>query len=324
MVNRRALLKQGVLASCGALSPHASLFLYARSPAPQTRILDAHIHLFDPSRPGGVPWPPRGDLIYKPALPARYQAGAEQLGVVGAIAIEASPLASDNDWLLGIVQSSPFMVGMIGDLAPTANDFGAQLERLHRNPLFLGVRHGNLWNRSISQDLADPAFWTAMRQLSQAGLVLESANPDLPLLAALLKVVEREPGLSVVIDHLPHMAEPTSSQDQELLSALLAQLGKAPRTFAKLSEIPVQVGGGPVLDLGVYRSRLDRLWNAFGPDKLIFGSDWPNSDHVASLTVTFGLVERYLAERNSRSREKFFFSNSKAAYRWQPRAATQS
>ncbi len=163
-----------------------------------------------------------------------------------------------------------------------------------------------------------------MKQLSQAGLVLESANPDLPLLAALLTVAEKEPGLTLVIDHLPHMQEPLTAQDQKQCADILAQLGKAPRTFAKLSEIPVQAGGRPVLDLAVYRKRLDRLWNAFGPDKLVFGSDWPNSDHVATLPATFGLVEQYLAERDSRSREKFFFSNSKMAYRWQPRIATQS
>ena len=327
MVNRRRFLEQGLIAGCGILSPTARGPLHALSPAAFAapgRILDAHVHLFDPGRPGGVPWPPQGDLIDKPTLPARYEAIAQPLGVVGAIAIEASPLASDNDWLLGIVQSSPIMVGMIGDLVPTANDFGVQLERLHRNPLLLGVRHGNLWNRSISQDVGNPVFWTAMQQLSHAGLVLESANPDLPLLRALVKVVQREPGLTVVIDHLPHMQEPDSSQDQQLFSRLLVELGQAPRAFAKLSEIPAQVGGRPVLEIAVYRRRLDRLWDAFGADKLIFGSDWPNRAHIAPLSATLGLVRQYVAERGTRSQEKFFFGNSKAAYRWQPRGATQS
>jgi L-fuconolactonase len=322
MLNRRRFLQQGLFASGGAFAALAGRPLHAS--ASQARILDAHIHIFDPTRPGGVPWPLPGDLIDKPSLPARYETLARPLGVVGAIAIEASPLASDNDWLLGIVQSSPIMVGMIGDLVPSASDFAAQLERLHKNPLFLGIRHGNLWDRSISRDVDVPAFWTAMRQLSQAGLVLESANPDLPLLAALLKLAEKEPSLTVVIDHLPHMQEPAAGHDQQRFADLLTQFGKAPRTFAKLSEIPVQVDGRPVLDLAVYRKRLDRLWESFGPDKLIFGSDWPNSDHVATLPETFGLVEQYISEKDGRSREKFFFANSKAAYRWQPRVAAQS
>src|SRR5579859_7114560 len=66
-------------------------------------VIDGHIHLFDPTRAGGVPWPEKDDMaLYKPALPDRYEALARPLGVVGAIAIEASPLASDNQWLLRI------------------------------------------------------------------------------------------------------------------------------------------------------------------------------------------------------------------------------
>jgi predicted TIM-barrel fold metal-dependent hydrolase len=52
-------------------------------------VIDAHIHLFDPTRPGGVPWPPKTDaVLYHPALPARYAPLAQPHGVVGAIAVE--------------------------------------------------------------------------------------------------------------------------------------------------------------------------------------------------------------------------------------------
>ncbi len=286
--------------------------------------MDAHIHLFDPTRPGGVPWPLPGDVIYRPAMPAGYESLARPLGIVGAIAIEASPLPSDNDWLLRIVEASPMIVGMIGDLVPGAEDFAAQLERLHGNPLFLGIRLGNLWNRSLSKDVDDPNFWGGMQQLSKAGLVFESANPDLPLLEALVKVVEKMPELTVVIDHLPHMEEPSTVQDQRRFREMLAQLGKGPRTYAKLSEIPAQTENRPVMELSVYRKRLDQLWEAFGPSKLMFGSDWPNSDHIAPLPATLELVERYLSEKDTTSREKFFFGNSKAAYRWRPRRKDQA
>src|ERR1700722_5619155 len=64
-------------------------------------VIDTHIHLFDPGRPGGVPWPAKTDTaLYKAALPDRYARIARPLGVVGAIVIEASPLATDNDWVL--------------------------------------------------------------------------------------------------------------------------------------------------------------------------------------------------------------------------------
>src|SRR5690242_7889429 len=102
-MNRRELLKRGALGT-------AALALQRRSFGSNHGIpvIDAHIHLFDPTRPGGVPWPEKNDtVVYKPALPERYEALARPFGVVGAIAVEASPLASDNQWLLEIARKNP-------------------------------------------------------------------------------------------------------------------------------------------------------------------------------------------------------------------------
>lgn len=60
-------------------------------------IIDCHIHLFDTWRPGGVPWPETTDTaIYKPLLPRGYARTARPVGVVSAIAIQASPLEGAN------------------------------------------------------------------------------------------------------------------------------------------------------------------------------------------------------------------------------------
>ena len=73
----------------------------AQALPPVIPIIDTHIHMFDTRRPGGVPWPATTDTaLYKPALPERYASIAGPLGVVGAIVVEASPLVSDNDWVL--------------------------------------------------------------------------------------------------------------------------------------------------------------------------------------------------------------------------------
>lgn len=62
-------------------------------PAPVLPIIDTHIHLFDTRRPAGVPWPDQADtVLYRPALPPRYNGLAMPVGVVGAIAVECSPL----------------------------------------------------------------------------------------------------------------------------------------------------------------------------------------------------------------------------------------
>src|SRR6476660_2699055 len=122
-------------------------------------IIDTHIHLFDPSRPQGVPWPPKGNaVLYKTALPARYRKIAGPLGIVGAIEVEASPWLEDNQWVLDVAAKDTIIVGTVGNLEPGKPDFRKQLDRLHRNPLFRGIRYGNLWNRKLSAELGKPAF----------------------------------------------------------------------------------------------------------------------------------------------------------------------
>ena len=97
-MRRRDVLKLAAL-SAGAAAlravPAAALPPVPALGSGPIPIIDAHIHLFDPLRPGGVPWPEKTDtVIYKPALPDRYVQETAALGIVGAIAIEASPLAT--------------------------------------------------------------------------------------------------------------------------------------------------------------------------------------------------------------------------------------
>ena len=286
-------------------------------------VIDSHIHLFDTARPGGVPWPEPGDLIYKPALPSRYEPIAAPFGVVGAIAIEASPLTSDNDWLLNAVERNPIMLGMIGDLVPGARGYGRDLARLQKNPLFLGIRYGNLWKRNLLEDMKQAGFLEGLKDLAQAQSVLEVANPDADLIEAVHRVASHVPDLTIVIDHLPHAVEPTDAVTLKSYHANLAELGKHARVYVKLSEIVTATNGRADKDAAAYARRLDPLWDLFGPDRVIFGSDWPNSDHVASYAETFNVARTYLDSKGAAASRKYFAGNSRRAYRWKPRRPNQ-
>jgi L-fuconolactonase len=287
-------------------------------------IVDAHIHLFDPTRPGGVPWPEKSDAaLYKPALPPRYVAMSKPFGVVGAIAVEASPLATDNDWLLNVAQQHPVIVGIIGNLIPGSPAYIKDLDRLHANPLFLGIRYGNLWDRDLSLDIGKPGFLDGLKALSQAGLVLESANPDPKLIHAILNVSERIPDLRIVIDHLPHALIPTDPTERRAYEADLHRLAQNPRVYIKLSEIPVVQNGKLVTDPSFYRAPLDAIWDVFGEDHILFGSDWPNSDHVAPFAGTLSVVHAYISQKSHAAQEKYFWENSLAVYRWRKRTPEQ-
>lgn len=326
-MRRRDILKLAALSAAAAALRRsvAALPLSVSSPAPgPIPIIDAHIHLFDPLRPGGVPWPEKTDTaIYKPALPDRYVGETAALGIVGAIAVEASPLASDNQWLLNVARDHPIIVGVVGDLVPGSPAFLNGLERLHGNRLFLGIRYGNLWNRDLAADLENPGFVDGLKALAAAGLVLETANPDPRLIGAIVEAAERVLDLRIVIDHLPHAPVPSEPDPQKEYWDNLRLLAGSPRVFVKLSEIPVRVNGKLMTDPHFYQPSLDAIWDIFGEDHLLYGSDWPNSDHVASYAQTFAIVRGYVARKDAVAREKFFWKNSIAAYRWERRRSNQ-
>ena len=282
----------------------------AAAAPPAIPILDAHMHLFDPSRPQGVPWPPKDNaVLYRPALPERYRRLAEPLGIRGAIEIECSPWLEDNQWVLDLAARDPVLVGTIGDLEPGKPEFGRQLERFHRNPLYLGIRYGNLWGRDLGAEIGKPEFIAGLKLLADAGLTLDTANPDPALIEAALHVTDRVPQLRLVMDHLPQMTEKSN----------VAELAQRPLVYVKVSQVLRRVDGRVPEDLAFYRAHLDRIFDLFGEDRLLYGSDWPNSDQWAPYPVVLRLVREYFDAKGTRVAEKYFWRNSKAAYRWMPR-----
>ena len=311
-VNRRTFLASATATLVGAAQP---------APVP---IIDTHIHLFDPTRPQGVPWPEKNDaVLYKPALPERYRKIAVPLGITGAIEVEASPWLEDNQWVLDIAARDAIIVGTVGNLEPGTPDFRKYLDRFHRNPLFRGIRYGNLWGRDLAAELAKPAFIADFVALADAGLVLDTANQNSALIAAAVRVTDLVPNLHIVIDHLPQLDPPSEPKALRAYQANLRQLGKRPQVYVKISEVLRRVDGRVPTDLDFYRPRLDELWDIFGEDHLLFGSDWPNSDLWAGYPQVLSVVREYFNGKGKAAAEKYFWKNSVAAYRWKKREPSQ-
>jgi len=294
------------------------------APAAAIPIIDTHIHLFDPRRPQGVPWPDKNDkVLYHPALPDRYRKIAAPLGIVGAIEVEASPWLEDNQWVLDVAAKDTIIVGTVGDLEPGKPEFRKQLERLHRTPLFLGIRYGNLWSRNLRAELDKPAFVADLKFLADAGLELDTANQDPVLIAATVRLTDLVPSLRVVIDHLPQLEPPASAGAHRALVADLRELGQRPQVYVKVSEVLRRVDGHVPDDVNFYRARLDILWEIFGQDRLIYGSDWPNSDLWAEYPLVLKIVREYFMSKGPEAAEKYFWKNSVAAYKWVKRETGQ-
>ena len=287
-------------------------------------IIDTHIHLFDPRRHQGVPWPDKDDaILYRPALPDRYRTVTKALGIVGAIEVECSPWLEDNQWVLDIAAKDTFVVGTVGNLEPGKADFRKHLERFHQNPLFRGIRYGNLWGRNLGEQISRREFISDLEALADAGLELDTANPNPALISDVVNLTDKIPRLRVVIDHLPQLQPPVESRALSLFQANLQELGKRPQVYVKVSEVLLLVGGRVPDDFNFYRPRLDELWEIFGQDRLIYGSDWPNSDHWGPYQQVLGVVRDYFMNKGAAVAEKFFWRNSAAAYRWVKRETNQ-
>jgi predicted TIM-barrel fold metal-dependent hydrolase len=303
-------------AAAVSLSP-----LAAAEPIP---VIDTHIHLFDTARPQGIPWPPKNDPIrYKTTLPSRLREVSKGLNVVGAIEVECSPWFDDNQWVLDTMEKDPIMVGTIGNLEPADPDFPKHLDRFRKNKLFLGIRYGYLWDRDLRAQLAKPAFVDGIKRLAAAGLTLDTANPSIRVLEDILRVSDHAPTLRIVIDHLPKIAPPKPGAERNAYDAALAEIGKRKQIYVKLSAVLAEKNGRISHDIADYKPKLDELSGVFGEDRVLYGSDFPNSEPLGPYKDVLGIVQKYFAGKPRAVAEKYFWKNSVAAYRWVRRDRSQ-
>ena len=239
-------------------------------------IIDTHIHFFDTTRPQGVPYSGNGVKNLPIANPASFRRVGVPLGVVGAIEVEASPWIEDNLWVLEESNKDKLIVGTIGNLEPEKQEFREYLGRYHKDSLFLGIRCGNLWGRSLAAQVEMPAFVAGIKDLASADLTMDTANPTPELIQTIVRLTDKVPDLRVVIDHLPGMEPPTEATALRAYENNLRELARR-KVFVKVSVVARQVDGKVPTDVNFYRPRLDMIWDIFGEDRLVYGSDWPNS-----------------------------------------------
>ena len=311
-VNRRSFL-----ACAGVAAP---LFSSTKG-----RVIDTHIHLFDPTRPQGVPWPPpTARLIYKQTLPSHFREVSRGLAVVGAIHIEASPWVEDNTWVLEVASKDTAIVGVIGNLEPQKPEFRRQLDKYAADPLFLGIRNGYLWDRNLRQNLQNPELTRGLKELASRRLAMDVANPSVDLLEDVVRVSDVVPDLRIVLDHLPALYPPSEAMLRKRYDEALARLAPRKQVYAKLSSTLRSQNHQKVpTELPHHKDRLDLLYTTFGADRVFYGSDWPNSETSFSYTQGLQIMRDYFSTKDSLANDKFFFRNSVAAYGWKPRTPYQ-
>ena len=275
-------------------------------------VIDTHTHLYDPTRPQGVPWPSKDNaLLYRTVLPTHYKALAEPHGITGTVVVEASKWLEDNAWVLDLAADEPFIVGLVGHIEPGRPEFGAELGRFAANPLLRGIRCGAAYfedveKGSLLQDLA----LLAERDL-ELDVLARMAQAE-----AVVAVAQRLPGLRIVLNHTAHMPVDGGPVKPEWLEAY-GRLAAEPNVHLKVSAVLEQSLVQPApTDLKTYRPGLDAMFDAFGEDRVIYGSNWPVSDRASSFSDALGVVKAYYEAKGSAIADKYFGGNSKRVYKW--------
>lgn len=322
--NRRVFLKWaavGGAAAFGALvddsDRDARAVNAADGPPPglPKEVIDTHTHFYDPTRPEGIPWPGKGDaLLYRPTLPSHFREVAAPHGVTGTVVVEASPWVEDNQWLLDLAEKDKFVVGVVGNLDPADAKFAERLQRFAKHRRWCGFRiNGGALDKALDQ----PEFVAALKKIVDHDRQLDINGGPL-MLPGIARLAKTLPELRIVINHVANVRNDGKAVDAEWLKGMRA-CAEGKHVFCKVSALAEGASqkdakGVASTNADYYKPLLDAVWNTWGDDRVIFGSNWPVCARAASYHDLLTVVAQYAVARGNAA--KFFAGNAKAAYRW--------
>jgi L-fuconolactonase len=268
-------------------------------------MIDAHQHFWQVGR-FDYPWMTRDlGVLYRDYLPANLSPILQQHHITKTILVQASNSVAESRWLLDLAVSHDFIAGIVGWVDLTNPDI-----ELSAHPKFKGVRH--LVESEPNDDwLIQPTVISNLQELSARGL-----SYDLLVHTRHLKYVSRVaescPDLKLVIDHLAK--PPIARNEIKEWSQSFKPLANYPNMHCKLSGLVTEANwrSWHPNDL---RPFVDCALEFFGPDRLMFGSDYP----VCLLAATYDRVldsfQEILHKLSDADREKIFSTNAEKFYR---------
>jgi predicted TIM-barrel fold metal-dependent hydrolase len=276
-------------------------------------IIDCHTHFYDPTRSQGVPWPGKGTSLYRRVLPVDLRALPQFRPVTGTVIVEASPWLEDNQWLLDLAKEDPFVVGVVGSLAPGKPEFGSGVKRFAQNPLFRGIRISS----KVLGTLLEEGQLADLRLLAELDLALDvNGGPEmLPLVARAGALL---PELRVVVNHIGNV-EVSGTEPPRGWQEGVRQAAAQPNVFCKISALVEGASRGgrrAPSEPGFYAPYIDVVWNAFGEERVIYGSNWPVCESAADYTTLQRISLEYATLRGELALRRFCSLNAKRAYKW--------
>jgi L-fuconolactonase len=272
-------------------------------------VIDSHQHFWDPAR-GDYGWLHPGSALYRPYRPNDLAPLLEANGIHGSILVQAAATSHETDYLLDLARGTPWILGVIGWIDLAARDAPLRIRERASNPLFVGVR-------PMLQDLAErdwilgTALSPGIEAVQEAGLTFD-ALVQADQLTVIATLADRHPSLSIVLDHA---GKPPFAVSSALASwrREIQSVAKRANVSCKLSGLITEldgIGGDEMVD-----PCIEMLIDLFGPDRLLWGSDWP----VATIAVEYSdwlircrsRIERHLPSHHA----AIFGGNARRLYR---------
>ncbi|KRF44151.1 amidohydrolase family protein [Paenibacillus sp. Soil787] len=234
-------------------------------------IIDAHQHYWKLAR-GDYDWltPESGAVLFQDYMPEHLKPELLRCGVSGTVLVQAAQTMEETEFMLEICRQEENVLGVVGWLDLNGVDFSEHYLRFRENSDFVGIRP----NLRIPED----GDWSCnLKQLSNLALLAVDGFPidlligpmDLPNIVKLLELL---PKLTVVVDHLA--CPDISGNGFDAWVESMNQIAQFENTVCKLSGLATGAGGMPwkAVDVAPY---VERIYDMFGSERILFGSDWP-------------------------------------------------
>jgi L-fuconolactonase len=269
---------------------------------------DSHLHLWDLERSAYSWITPELGPLHTTITAERARAELDDCGVDRAVLVQAEDSEADTAFMLEVADRRDWVAGVVGwvrldDTAVTEKQLGHWLG----HPAFCGVRH--LVHDDPRDDfLALPAVRRSLRLLAGAGLPFDVPDAWPRHLSATAELAAAVAELTVVVDHL---GKPPTGPTFDAWRAVLAEVAARPNTVAKFSGLQVR---GVEFTVDAVRPAWETALELFGPDRLMWGSDWPMTLLTAGYAGTWAVMSTLIGELTPAEQEQLLSGTASRVY----------
>ncbi len=252
-------------------------------------IIDSHQHFWNYNPERDLWIDDSMGVIRKHFLPKDLKPILLKNGVDGCIAIQADQSHLETEFLLTCAKKNPFIKGVVGWVDLTAESIESQLMHYTSNSLFKGVRH-------IAQAEKDDYFLRSDVQRGISKLSKYNLTYDILIfshqLPAAISLVKKFPKQKFILDHIakPNISKPITQKWKADIKAL----SKFENVSCKISGMVTETKDFVFEDKD-FEPFMSHVFNSFGANRLLFGSDWPVCLLAADYKKVFTLINDYLS-----------------------------